>query len=112
MMDAVEQERCKQRWLQLGFSVRVANCLANDGISSLEDLKRRLQDGRLLLMPNFGRRSLQEVHDVLREARTDGPAACSREQAWRAYLSILTQREVNALELAFKAGWQARDAAD
>lgn len=49
---------------QLGCSTRVRCCLQNDNILTVKDLlcKNELQLSRI---PNFGRRSLNEVKDVL-----------------------------------------------
>jgi len=106
--DEIDYGKDRDQWIRRGLSTRVANCLANDRILTVEHL-RKVPDQHLLLMPNFGRRSLEEVHEFLRQATTPETVQ-SGERAWCAYLNTLTQREVHALEHAFKAGWRARDA--
>jgi hypothetical protein len=49
---------------QLELSVRTSNCLRNDGIRYIGDLVLRSEDD-LLRTPNFGRKSVVEVKDVL-----------------------------------------------
>jgi lambda repressor-like predicted transcriptional regulator len=48
----------------LELSVRSANCLKNENITCVGDLVRRT-DAELLRMPNFGRKSLEEIEEVL-----------------------------------------------
>jgi DNA-directed RNA polymerase alpha subunit len=48
----------------LGFSVRVANCLANSGIRNLGQLAS-MSDKDLLRYRNFGKGSLREIRDKL-----------------------------------------------
>jgi hypothetical protein len=49
---------------QLELSVRTSNCLRNDGIRYIGDLVQRSEDD-LLRTPNFGRKSVVEIKDVL-----------------------------------------------
>jgi DNA-directed RNA polymerase alpha subunit len=49
---------------QLELSVRSSNCLKNEGIRYVGDLVRR-SEAELLRTPNFGRRSLVEIKEVL-----------------------------------------------
>lgn len=51
---------------ELGFSVRTANCMRAEGIETLRDL-RQMTERRLLEIPNFGRRCLEEVRRLLVE---------------------------------------------
>jgi DNA-directed RNA polymerase subunit alpha len=48
----------------LGFSTRVRLSLLNDGIKTLGDLTKK-NEVELLLIPNFGRCSLNEVKEAL-----------------------------------------------
>ena len=48
------------------LSVRVMNALKNDNIKYLGDLVTKT-DGEILRMPNFGRKSLNEVKQVLKD---------------------------------------------
>ena len=49
----------------LELSVRSQNCLKNDGIIYVGDLVIR-KDSDMLKTPNFGKKSLNEIHDVLK----------------------------------------------
>ena len=48
----------------LKLSARSANCLKNDNIVYLGDLVRKTE-AELLLTPNFGRKSLNEIKEVI-----------------------------------------------
>lgn len=49
---------------ELELSVRSANCLKNDNIVYIGDLVRK-SEGEMLKTPNFGRKSLNEIKEVL-----------------------------------------------
>ncbi len=49
---------------ELELSVRSANCLKNDNISYIGDLVRKTE-AEMLRTPNFGRKSLNEIKEVL-----------------------------------------------
>jgi len=49
---------------ELELSVRSANCLKNDNILYIGDLVRKTE-GEMLRTPNFGRKSLNEIKEVL-----------------------------------------------
>lgn len=49
---------------ELELSVRSANCLKNDNIVYIGDLVQR-SEGEMLRTPNFGRKSLNEIKEVL-----------------------------------------------
>lgn len=49
-----------------GISVRTLNCLKNENIVTLQDLTDKTE-GELLRTPNFGRKSLNELKEVLAE---------------------------------------------
>ena len=51
---------------ELDLSVRSANCLKNANIHTLRDLVRR-SEREMLETKNFGRKSLEEVQDILAE---------------------------------------------
>ena len=51
---------------ELELSVRSANCLKNDNIVYIGDLVQKTE-GEMLKTPNFGRKSLNEIKDVLGE---------------------------------------------
>ena len=51
---------------ELELSVRSANCLKNAGIRSLRELVQRTEK-EMLETKNFGRKSLNEIKDILRE---------------------------------------------
>jgi DNA-directed RNA polymerase alpha subunit len=55
---------------ELELSVRSANCLKNDNIVYIGDLIQK-SEAEMLRTPNFGRKSLNEIKEVL---ATDGPA--------------------------------------
>jgi DNA-directed RNA polymerase subunit alpha len=55
---------------ELELSVRSANCLKNDNIVYIGDLIQKTE-GEMLRTPNFGRKSLNEIKEVL---ASDGPA--------------------------------------
>ncbi|RZJ17506.1 MAG: DNA-directed RNA polymerase subunit alpha, partial [Brevundimonas sp.] len=48
----------------LELSVRSANCLKNDNIVYIGDLIQKTE-GEMLRTPNFGRKSLNEIKEVL-----------------------------------------------
>ena len=56
---------------ELELSVRCANCLKNDNIIYIGDLVQKTE-AEMLRTPNFGRKSLNEIKEVL---SLDGPAA-------------------------------------
>jgi DNA-directed RNA polymerase subunit alpha len=49
---------------ELELSVRSANCLKNDNIIYIGDLVQKT-DAEMLRTPNFGRKSLNEIKEVL-----------------------------------------------
>jgi len=49
---------------QLQLSVRSANCLKNDNILYIGDLVQKTE-AEMLKTPNFGRKSLNEIKEVL-----------------------------------------------
>ena len=49
---------------ELELSVRSANCLKNDNIVYIGDLIQK-SEGEMLRTPNFGRKSLNEIKEVL-----------------------------------------------
>ncbi len=51
---------------ELELSVRSANCLENENIIYIGDLVRKTE-GEMLKTPNFGRKSLNEIKEVLQE---------------------------------------------
>jgi DNA-directed RNA polymerase subunit alpha len=51
---------------ELELSVRSANCLKNAGIRSLRELVQRTEKD-MLETKNFGRKSLNEIKEILRE---------------------------------------------
>lgn len=59
-----------QRVDELQLSVRSANCLKNEGIVYVGDLARKTV-AELLRAPNFGRRSVNEVKEVLEQMGLD-----------------------------------------
>ena len=50
---------------ELELSVRSANCLKNAGIRTIRDLVQRTEKD-MLETKNFGRKSLNEIRDILR----------------------------------------------
>ena len=50
--------------VELELSVRSANCLKNDNITYIGDLIQK-SEGEMLRTPNFGRKSLNEIKEVL-----------------------------------------------
>jgi hypothetical protein len=57
-------EKEKELWDKFELSVRTSNCLRNAGIKSLGDITR-LDESELLQVPNFARKCLREVKEVL-----------------------------------------------
>jgi DNA-directed RNA polymerase subunit alpha len=51
---------------ELELSVRSANCLKNAGIRTLRELVQKTEKD-MLETKNFGRKSLNEIKDILRE---------------------------------------------
>ena len=51
---------------ELELSVRAANCLKNANIKTIEDLVRR-SEMEMLKTKNFGKKSLNEIKEVLAE---------------------------------------------
>src|SRR5210317_2385589 len=51
---------------ELELSVRSMNCLKNDNIIYIGDLVQK-SEGEMLRTPNFGRKSLKEVQEILKE---------------------------------------------
>lgn len=49
---------------ELELSVRSANCLKNDGINYVGELVQK-SEAEMLMTPNFGRRSLNEIKEVI-----------------------------------------------
>jgi len=49
---------------ELEFSVRPLNCFCNEGIHTLRDIITK-SEADLLRIPNFGRKSLHEVNELL-----------------------------------------------
>jgi hypothetical protein len=49
---------------ELEFSVRSLNCFCNEGIRTLRDIITK-SEGDLLRIPNFGRKTLHEVKELL-----------------------------------------------
>jgi DNA-directed RNA polymerase subunit alpha len=49
---------------ELELSVRTANCLRNDNIAYISDLVQKTE-AEMLRTPNFGRKSLNEIKEVL-----------------------------------------------
>ena len=50
--------------MNLELSVRSMNCLKNDNIIYIGDLVQK-SEGEMLRTPNFGRKSLNEIKEVL-----------------------------------------------
>ena len=55
---------------ELELSVRSANCLKNDNIIYIGDLVQKTE-GEMLRTPNFGRKSLNEIKEILHEMGLD-----------------------------------------
>jgi DNA-directed RNA polymerase subunit alpha len=53
---------------ELELSLRSANCLKNDEIVYIGDLVQKTE-GEMLCTPNFGRKSLNEIKEVLAQMR-------------------------------------------
>jgi len=53
-----------ERVVELELSVRSANCLKNDGINYLGELVQK-SEAEMLRTPNFGRKSLNEIKELL-----------------------------------------------
>ena len=56
--------RCSRRSTCFELSVRSANCLKNDNIVYIGDLIQKTE-AEMLRTPNFGRKSLNEIKEVL-----------------------------------------------
>ena len=62
---------------ELDLSVRSANCLKNANIHTLRDLVRR-SEKEMLETKNFGRKSLEELQDVLGGSDSSSAWTCPR----------------------------------
>ena len=62
--DLAHLEECPLHVEELDLSVRSANCLKNANIRTLGDLVQRTER-EMLSTKNFGRKSLDEIKDVL-----------------------------------------------
>jgi DNA-directed RNA polymerase alpha subunit len=77
----------KELW-DFEFSVRVMNAFKNDGINHLGDLVIK-SEGELLRMPNFGRKSLIETKEILKELGLEldmnviWPPVVVKKEKWR-----------------------------
>lgn len=78
----------KELW-DFEFSVRVMNAFKNDDIHHLGDLVNK-SEGELLRLPNFGRKSLIETKEILKELGLEldmnviwPPKILQKEDKWR-----------------------------
>ena len=55
---------CCARWTSWSFRCASANCLKNDNIVYIGDLVQKTEQ-EMLRTPNFGRKSLNEIKEVL-----------------------------------------------
>ena len=78
---------------ELELSVRSANCLKNDNIVYIGDLVQK-SEGEMLRTPNFGRKSLNEIKEVLR--RWASTSACK---------SPTGRRKISKI---WPSGWKSR----
>lgn len=62
--DNVIKDALMRKVDELELSVRSANCLKNDNIVYIGDLVQK-SEGEMLATPNFGRKSLNEIKDIL-----------------------------------------------
>jgi hypothetical protein len=69
-IDSLSQQAAKllDRVDELELSVRSANCLRNDGINYIGELVQK-SEAEMLRTPNFGRKSLNEIKEVLAQMR-------------------------------------------
>ena len=85
---------------ELELSVRSANCLKNDNIVYIGDLIQKTE-AEMLRTPNFGRKSLNEIKEVLAgmglhlgmEVRTGRPTT---SKSWRSASRTTTEIERGA----------------
>lgn len=65
-IDALSQQAAKllERVDELELSVRSANCLKNDGINYVGEMVQK-SEAEMLRTPNFGRKSLNEIKELL-----------------------------------------------
>lgn len=79
------------------FSVRVMSCMRNDGITTMGHfLRANMTERQLLRIPNFGRKSLNELREVFSGIAQFGePIESGKISAWLTdYLKKLTDRGV------------------
>jgi DNA-directed RNA polymerase alpha subunit len=57
----------------VGLSIRTTHCLENGGINTLSEVDQMSVDD-LLALPNFGRKSLNELRDIIKEIKARQPA--------------------------------------
>lgn len=69
-VDPSIEEKLNERVDNLSLSVRTSLCFQNEGIHTLRDLVRKTE-AELLRGPNFGRRNLNEVKEVLAQMGLD-----------------------------------------
>lgn len=85
---------------QLPLSIRTKNTLKNAGFLTVADVKN-VEDAQLLRQPNFGRRSLHELREILRGEQSAAFADLKREiQTLRAEADLWRARFEGAIELA------------
>lgn len=83
-----EEVRAIEDWQRRGLRIRSARALANQGIATIEDLKR-VSDHELSTIPNVARKSLVEIYRFIGRkmpgnARSPEQIQAGYEQAWRA----------------------------
>lgn len=65
----------------LGLSTRSHNVMRNAGCLTLRDLARRIADPNILMLENFGRRSLDECREVVRRMQPELPQLAPEQLA-------------------------------
>ena len=70
----------REYWLAMGLPTRAANCLHNEGIKTLDELAQVDLDD-LMRIPNFGKKSLAAISELLAKHGYNDPLTILRERA-------------------------------
>jgi len=78
-------------WFRTNFSLRTYNCLRDNKLTNIKKLME-ITDTELLSLRNFGKRSLEELNEILSEE------GIARQSGERKYFMIATGRMAEVIE--------------